>query len=56
MILRMVIEMRIEKVSNGWVIYGYSKPEYASEILGVFNSIDDLTNYIKSFYEDKESK
>jgi len=46
--------VRIEKVCNGWIIYEDNlMPGYASVVLGVFNNLDHMTGFIKTYYENK---
>lgn len=46
--------MRTEKVCNGWIIHeDQTIPGYVSAILGVFNNLDHMTGFIKTYYENK---
>lgn len=49
--------MRIEKVCNGWIVYGEHQKEYSAIVLGVFNNLAEMTEFIKNFYIklDKEA-
>ena len=49
--------MKIEQVVNGWIIYGEgNEPGYRFKILGVFNGLDDMCEFIKNYYVNTVDK
>ncbi len=49
-------KITITQVSNGYVIEGRERPEYASEILAVFNELEDLAEWLGEHFTLPEPK
>ena len=48
--------MRIEKVSNGWIVYDDLEPQCAPTVLAIFNDMDYMKDFIESYYRKLELK